>query len=610
MECKLLQNLAQQAQLGRMIKLLTGLLLLTIVAGCAGLHPSYIQERENVFLTQRELYVNYALALHTYHQKNHERSLELSLELAGYEELHPYIGRLIIRNRLELEQWDEIEEIFTLLDKQYEDVFLKGKFYYKTGKFDRAHDYLTLLTYYPRGPRALETNRMLLEIYTIQEEWDNYSETAMAVLKHIPTGKEHFFRSVLFTLMDNQQPAVASEFVKSAFRQMSLDEDSLLFYTLIMIRFFEEEQVAELVEPFLERLISKYPVVLEVYLEYPEITRREYDPEKMEERLLRYLEDYPEKVLPHYIHFLIKREETQHLKEVAREYENYIKEDEELTKVIGIHFFNQKKHEKARYYLEYTREKIGPHPQINMFLLGCALETEDISPQQDWKIGMELISLQPKEQNGYFLLHRLYRLLPEEKRHSYREEYMENDIKSPHYYRYGASLFVADTLLEEALEFIEKGLEVYPSNEDLLVEKTFILYKKGSLEKAEEISKTLIEQETSNPFVYNNLAYLWAEMEKNLEQALEYAYKSLEMAPEEPSILDTVGWLYFLKENYNQAEYYLEKAGEKMLEYKEQGIYTSTEVQEVVEHLVVLYETTEEEEKLEHWQTILEDIKQ
>ncbi len=59
---------------------------------------------------------------------------------------------------------------------------------------------------------------------------------------------------------------------------------------------------------------------------------------------------------------------------------------------------------------------------------------------------------------------------------------------------------------------------------------------------------------------YNQLAWIYAVQEINLDKALTYAKKADELKPGNPGILDTLGWVYYKKKQYAKSSKYLEKA--------------------------------------------------
>ena len=68
---------------------------------------------------------------------------------------------------------------------------------------------------------------------------------------------------------------------------------------------------------------------------------------------------------------------------------------------------------------------------------------------------------------------------------------------------------------------------------------------------------------TCTSLARNNLAYLMAEHQptaENLARAHKLSSETLEDHPEEPSFLDTMGWILCKQGNYAQAKTYLEKA--------------------------------------------------
>jgi tetratricopeptide (TPR) repeat protein len=61
----------------------------------------------------------------------------------------------------------------------------------------------------------------------------------------------------------------------------------------------------------------------------------------------------------------------------------------------------------------------------------------------------------------------------------------------------------------------------------------------------------------------NNLAYILGEEGTNLDQALSYAQTAREQQPNDPSVADTLGWIYYKKNAYLKASSLLKEAVEK-----------------------------------------------
>ena len=101
----------------------------------------------------------------------------------------------------------------------------------------------------------------------------------------------------------------------------------------------------------------------------------------------------------------------------------------------------------------------------------------------------------------------------------------------------------------------------------LLVPK--ILERRGtSFERLgdwENAEKDLIESLKILPdqaYVLNYLAYSWIEKEINLDKGLEMLKKATKLRENDGYIIDSLGWAYYAKKNYIEAEFFLQQAVE------------------------------------------------
>ena len=85
----------------------------------------------------------------------------------------------------------------------------------------------------------------------------------------------------------------------------------------------------------------------------------------------------------------------------------------------------------------------------------------------------------------------------------------------------------------------------------------------GKYDKAIDLYNSLLARNLFPSLARNNQAYLIAEHQatpENLKRAQKLAAETLEDNPEEPSFLDTMGWILCKQGNYVEAKTYLEKA--------------------------------------------------
>jgi tetratricopeptide (TPR) repeat protein len=83
---------------------------------------------------------------------------------------------------------------------------------------------------------------------------------------------------------------------------------------------------------------------------------------------------------------------------------------------------------------------------------------------------------------------------------------------------------------------------------------------RGDHERAIEQFRRVIEREPNNVQALNNLAYLLIEHNSSPDEALKYAEKATELAPDRLAVADTMGWILYRKGLYSSAVKHLERA--------------------------------------------------
>ena len=103
--------------------------------------------------------------------------------------------------------------------------------------------------------------------------------------------------------------------------------------------------------------------------------------------------------------------------------------------------------------------------------------------------------------------------------------------------------------------------------------KSDLLYRRGGsyerLGNYEKADKDLLNSLRINPedaYVLNYLAYSWLERDYQINEAMEMLEKAYALRSNDPYITDSIGWAYYLIDNYVEAEKYIKKAVELMPE--------------------------------------------
>jgi tetratricopeptide (TPR) repeat protein len=119
---------------------------------------------------------------------------------------------------------------------------------------------------------------------------------------------------------------------------------------------------------------------------------------------------------------------------------------------------------------------------------------------------------------------------------------------------------------DQALEQLEAKVGDPKSSPIFSLVLATVYERQQKFDKAVDLYSSLLARNLFTSLARNNLAYLLAEHQptpENLARAQKLSAETLEDNPEEPSFLDTMGWILGKQGKYTQAKTYLEKASEK-----------------------------------------------
>lgn len=128
---------------------------------------------------------------------------------------------------------------------------------------------------------------------------------------------------------------------------------------------------------------------------------------------------------------------------------------------------------------------------------------------------------------------------------------IQPDFLSPHYDL--AKLYLIMDETDKALEEYNKIAELDPKDASVRLSIGNIYSRQGKNDEAIAEYKQVLTLAPDSPVGYNELAYSYAESETNLDKGLEYALKAAQLAPKDASILDTLGWVYFKRNDFIKA---------------------------------------------------------
>jgi tetratricopeptide (TPR) repeat protein len=114
--------------------------------------------------------------------------------------------------------------------------------------------------------------------------------------------------------------------------------------------------------------------------------------------------------------------------------------------------------------------------------------------------------------------------------------------------------------LDEAYGVYGQALETDPDNEDLLYARALLAQQLGQFDLAEQDMRHILSNDPDNVRTLNALGYSLADKTGRYEEALGYISKALAQTPDDPAIIDSMGWVQFRLGNLGEARSFLEQA--------------------------------------------------
>lgn len=145
------------------------------------------------------------------------------------------------------------------------------------------------------------------------------------------------------------------------------------------------------------------------------------------------------------------------------------------------------------------------------------------------------------------------------------EKALDNQKDNLELYNFLAFLYEETGNFDKAEDVLKKALSFDESNTKLHYRLGVVYDKAGNKQESINSMKKVIELEPTNANALNYLGYTYADMGTDLDEAERLINEALRYKPDDGYILDSLGWVYYQRGEYEKANEYLTRAGSKIV---------------------------------------------
>jgi len=125
-----------------------------------------------------------------------------------------------------------------------------------------------------------------------------------------------------------------------------------------------------------------------------------------------------------------------------------------------------------------------------------------------------------------------------------------------------ANVLMDEGYLDAAGIVLNNAVGAFPSNIQLLFLRSVYSQEINDLDLMEVDLRKIIQLNPNNPVAYNSLGYTLADRTDRYQEAYALILRAFELAPNDPAIIDSLGWVQYRLGMYEEARDNLDKAYE------------------------------------------------
>ncbi len=237
--------------------------------------------------------------------------------------------------------------------------------------------------------------------------------------------------------------------------------------------------------------------------------------------------------------------------------------------LISNLYSSQDNFEKSNFYLNLS-SFLNPK-----FLFNSSLIVENYYFNGEYKKAKKILKNFKREDNFYYWyrIKKEAQIIAKERNKKESLNYITSEFKkinNPNNKKLFdiANFYKNSKEYKEAIKYYSKLIVNLDDNSEV---KSDLLYRRGGAyerikkyEKADSDLLYALKIDPDNAYVLNYLAYSWLERDYKINEAIKMLEKAYSLKNNDPYIIDSIGWAYYLVKDYTKAENFLKRALEIM----------------------------------------------
>lgn len=256
------------------------------------------------------------------------------------------------------------------------------------------------------------------------------------------------------------------------------------------------------------------------------------------------------------------------------EMENFEDAAERFQQLVNV----DQRADESQYYLGYIYEQLEDPRQAIVHYRQVSIGTQNFLPAQQLATRLSIELGELEEAHAH---------LSRMSRGQSRLEILFTTVES--------GVLIQSGYPDEARSLLDNSLNKYPNETDLLFARVLLFDSLEDREGSEKDLRQIIRMKPDDSRALNHLGYMLADQTNRYEEALELLERAIAIEPEDPAIIDSLGWVQYKLGRYEEALANLRRAFAVFPDH------------EVASHVgEVLWQMGRKDEAIEVWRDALE----